>query len=48
MRQAIIDARLRGCKTSSLQATRAGYPLYRRVGYLDLCAIDMWERCSAD
>jgi GNAT superfamily N-acetyltransferase len=43
MRQAILDARSRGCETSSLQATKAGAPVYRRLGYRDVCAIDMWE-----
>jgi GNAT superfamily N-acetyltransferase len=44
MRQALRDAWDRGCTTSSLQATKAGYPVYRRLGYSDMGAIEMWER----
>jgi GNAT superfamily N-acetyltransferase len=44
MRQALRDARDSGCTTSSLQATKAGFPVYERLGYRDVCAIDMWER----
>jgi GNAT superfamily N-acetyltransferase len=44
MRQALIEARDAGCSTSSLQATRAGCPIYQRLGYRDVCAIEMWER----
>jgi GNAT superfamily N-acetyltransferase len=43
MRRALLDARARGCATSSLQATQAGFPVYRRLGYRDVCAINMWE-----
>jgi GNAT superfamily N-acetyltransferase len=43
MRQALLDARDRGCTTSSLQATKAGFPVYRRLGYQDVGAIEMWE-----
>jgi GNAT superfamily N-acetyltransferase len=43
MRQALLDARARGCRTSSLQATKAGFPVYARLGYRDVCAINMWE-----
>jgi GNAT superfamily N-acetyltransferase len=44
MRRALLDARERGCETSSLQATTMGQPLYERLGYRDLGAIEMWER----
>jgi len=44
IRQALRDARERGATSSSLQATRFGRPLYERLGYRDLGAIDMWER----
>ena len=30
--------------TSSLQATKFGYPVYARLGYEPICAIEMWER----
>ena len=41
---ALHDARERGCTTTSLQATKMGEPLYRRIGYRDLGAVQMWER----
>jgi ribosomal protein S18 acetylase RimI-like enzyme len=44
MRQALLDARDRGLETTSLQATRMGAPIYSRLGYRDLGAIQMWER----
>jgi len=42
--QALIDARDRGLTVSSLQATKAGYPIYERLGYAPICALEMWER----
>ena len=44
MRQALLEARERGMETTSLQATRMGAPIYARLGYRDLGAIQMWER----
>lgn len=44
MRQALRDARERGCTTTSLQATGMGRPVYRRLGYRELGVIEMWER----
>jgi GNAT superfamily N-acetyltransferase len=44
MTRALIDARERGCATTSLQATKMGKPLYLRLGYRDLGPIEMWER----
>jgi ribosomal protein S18 acetylase RimI-like enzyme len=44
LRQALLDARERGCRTTSLQATQLGRPVYRRIGYRELGALDMWER----
>jgi ribosomal protein S18 acetylase RimI-like enzyme len=44
MRQALADARRRGCVTTSLQATAAGRPIYARLGYRELGVIEMWER----
>lgn len=42
--QALIDARQRGCETSTLQATKMGKPIYERMGYRDLGPLHMWER----
>jgi GNAT superfamily N-acetyltransferase len=44
MTRAMADARERGCATSSLQATARGRPVYERLGFRDLGAIEMWER----
>jgi GNAT superfamily N-acetyltransferase len=43
MRHALADARDRGCTTSSLQSSKIGLPVYSRLGYRDLWAIDIWE-----
>lgn len=44
LRLALVDARDRGCTTSTLQATAMGYPVYSRLGYRDLGRVQMWER----
>lgn len=44
MQRALIDARERGCSTSTLQASAAGAPIYRRLGYRDLGGIEFRER----
>jgi GNAT superfamily N-acetyltransferase len=44
LRRALVDARERGCTTTTLQATRMGYPVYSRLGYRDLGRVQMWER----
>lgn len=44
MCQALLDARERGCVTTSLQATQMGRPVYRRIGYRELHPLDMWEK----
>lgn len=41
---ALAEARERGLETSTLQATKLGRPVYERVGYRDLGALQMWER----
>jgi GNAT superfamily N-acetyltransferase len=41
---ALHEARERGCSTTSLQATQMGQPVYARLGYRDLGAVQMWER----
>jgi GNAT superfamily N-acetyltransferase len=48
MRQALHDARQRGCETSTLQATKLGAPIYRRCGYEDFGALGMWELRPAE
>jgi len=47
MTRALLDARERGCETTSLQATKMGRPVYARLGFRDLGAIEMWERRKA-
>jgi GNAT superfamily N-acetyltransferase len=44
MTRALLDAHERGCETTSLQATKLGRPIYERLDYRDLGAIEMWER----
>jgi len=44
LRQALIDALERGCDSTTLQGTSAGYPIYAKVGYRDLGELQMWER----
>ena len=34
----------RGCEVSTLQATKAGRPVYERLGYRSFGEIQMWER----
>jgi GNAT superfamily N-acetyltransferase len=41
--RALDEARDRGMRSASLQATRAGAPLYERLGFSDLGFIEMWE-----
>src|SRR4051794_364754 len=44
---ALVEARDRGCDISTLQATKIGEPVYARLGYGRLGAIQMWEKRSA-
>jgi GNAT superfamily N-acetyltransferase len=44
---ALEDARDRGLKTSTLQATKLGRPVYERLGYRTYGAMEMWERREA-
>jgi ribosomal protein S18 acetylase RimI-like enzyme len=44
MSQALWDARERGQATATLQATKLGAPIYERLGFRDLGALEMWER----
>ncbi|HEU4737283.1 MAG TPA: GNAT family N-acetyltransferase [Solirubrobacterales bacterium] len=41
--RALAEARERGLTSASLQATRAGAPIYERLGFRDLGYIEMWE-----
>jgi GNAT superfamily N-acetyltransferase len=41
---ALHDARSAGATVSTLQSSRLGYPVYRRLGYVELCRLGMWER----
>jgi len=44
MSRALADARRRGCSTSSLQSSKAGFGVYARLGYQDLGGFGTWER----
>jgi ribosomal protein S18 acetylase RimI-like enzyme len=44
LRLALREARERGMKTTTLEGTAAGAPVYTRVGYRDLGELQMWER----
>jgi GNAT superfamily N-acetyltransferase len=44
LHRALVDARARGCTTSTTQATRMGEPVYARLGYRKFGTIEMWER----
>ena len=41
---ALLEARERGCDISTLQGTKAGEPVYARLGYKKFGAIEMWEK----
>ena len=44
MRQALHEAQLEGCTTTTLQATEVGEKLYVNLGYRHLCVMQLWER----
>lgn len=44
---ALADAAERGNRTSTLVATKLGYPVYERAGYRPLDRFSMWERRAA-
>ncbi len=41
--KACADARAGGCRTTTLQASALGAPVYRRIGFEDFGAYGMWE-----
>jgi len=41
--RALTEAREEGLVSASLQATKAGAPLYERIGFRDFGFIEMWE-----
>jgi GNAT superfamily N-acetyltransferase len=47
LHRALLEARARGCTTSTTQATRMGEPVYARLGYETFGRIEMWERRAA-
>jgi GNAT superfamily N-acetyltransferase len=42
--RALLDAGEQGMETTTLQATRLGYPVYEKLGYRDYGTQHMWER----
>jgi len=44
---ALAEARQRGCRTSTLQATRMGEAIYARLGYCPFGAMELWELRTA-
>jgi GNAT superfamily N-acetyltransferase len=44
MAKAVSDAGGRGRRTTTLVATKLGFPVYDRLGYRDFGALQMWER----
>ena len=44
LHRALVEARDRGCTTSTTQATKMGEPVYARLGYEKFGTIEMWER----
>jgi GNAT superfamily N-acetyltransferase len=48
MARALADAAEQGLETTTLQATKLGYPVYVKLGYRDLGELQMWERRTPD
>jgi GNAT superfamily N-acetyltransferase len=44
MVRALADAAEQGLETTTLQATKLGYPVYVKLGYGDYGELQMWER----
>ena len=47
LRTALLDARRRGCTTSTLQASAMGQSVYAAMGYRTLGTYELWERRGA-
>ncbi len=43
LRRALAEAREEGLSTATLQATKAGAPIYERLGFVDFGFVEMWE-----
>ena len=43
VRQALLEARSRGCSSSSLQSSAVGFSVFQRLGYRDCGALEIWE-----
>jgi GNAT superfamily N-acetyltransferase len=48
MARALADAAEQGLETTTLQATKLGYPVYEKLGYRNLGVLQMWERRPRD
>lgn len=48
MARALADAAEQGLETTTLQATKLGYPVYVKLGYADYGVLQMWERRLPD
>jgi GNAT superfamily N-acetyltransferase len=48
MARALADAADQGLETTTLQATKLGYPTYVKLGYTDYGELQMWERRQVD
>lgn len=46
MKQGLLDAQVRGCLTTTLEATKAGEPVYAAMGFRSFDTLEMWERRS--
>ena len=44
MRRALAAGREDGAEVTTLQATKLGRPVYEKLGYRALGAVEMWER----
>jgi len=48
MARALEDALEQGFDTTTLQATKLGYPVYVKLGYADYGTLQMWERRESE